>query len=272
MIGVFDSGVGGLTVARAIRDLLPHEPIVYLGDTARVPYGNRGSDTIRRYSLNAATLLLDYDIHALVVACNTATAHALDHLREHLDVPVVGVIEPVCAAAASRTDSQHVAVVATRATVTSNRYPQALERLLPDARVTQIAAPLLVPLAEEGWTDGPIAEAIAREYLQSLSDTDVDTLILGCTHYPLLRPTLALMLDILMPRHVTILDSALSTAAHLRDTLAELDLLSDSTEPAPIRFLVTDEPRGFMGTAVRFFGGRIASPEHVDIRDVATST
>lgn len=269
-IGVFDSGVGGLTVARALRERLPAESILYLGDTARVPYGNRGADTIRRYALNAAHTLMEQDIKALVIACNTATAHGLDALTQAFPtLPIIGVVEPVSHQAVARTQTRHLAIIGTRATITSGCYTRALDALAGDLHLTSIPCPLLVPLAEEGWLDGPVAREVARTYLAPLADTDVDTLILGCTHYPLLRPTIASVLDSIMPRHVALLDCARATAHATADALALHGLLApasaESSDRQKIRFLVTDEPRGFMGTAVRFFGGALSPPEHIDI-------
>ncbi|MEC9442700.1 MAG: glutamate racemase [Myxococcota bacterium] len=276
-IGVFDSGVGGLTVARAMRARLPHESIIYLGDTARVPYGNRGADTIRRYALNAAHTLVEQNVKALVIACNTATAHGMDALLETFpDIPVIGVVDPVAREAAARTDTGHIAVTGTRATITSRCYEQALERLLPNVTITSVPCPLFVPLAEEGWTEGHVPEEVARAYLEHLGESSIDTLILGCTHYPLLRTTIATLLDSIMPRHVTLLDSAQATARAVAELLRERNLLREvpeGTEPgddrAMMRFFVTDEPRGFMGTAVRFFGGPVAKAEHIDITPLA---
>lgn len=269
-IGVFDSGVGGLTVARAIADRLPHEKILYLGDTARVPYGNRGAQTVRRYALNAARLLQRRGVKALVIACNTATAYGLDALLEAMpELPIIGVIDPVAQRAAEFTESRHIGVIGTRGTVNSECYPASLTQLAPDIRVTQVACPLFVPLAEEGWTSGEIPVAVAHKYLEAFSSTDIDALILGCTHYPLLRDTIANVLDQIMPRYVRTMDSAHATSAALELELDARGLLSDRSEPPPkypsVEFLVTDEPRGFMGTAVRFFGGPIQRPQHVDI-------
>ena len=296
-IGVFDSGVGGLTVTRAIAALLPHEKIIYLGDTARVPYGNRGADTVRRYALNATRLLLSQRIKALVIACNTATAHGLEALRQaHPDLPILGVIDPVARQALLRTTTGSIAVIGTRGTIQSSCYPRALTRLAADLsapqtehddagveatppanrfcadRIAQIACPLFVPLAEEGWVEGDVPEQVAMRYLQPLKQTDVDTLILGCTHYPMLRDTIAVTLDAIMPRYVTLLDCAQSTAQSLKALLAARGLSAPHTPgdaPLPtkerISFLVTDEPAGFMATAIRFFGGPINRPRHVDI-------
>lgn len=270
-IGIFDSGVGGLTVTRAITERLPHERLLYLGDTARVPYGNRGEHTVRRYALNATRLLIDEGIKALVVACNTATAHGLDALREaHPNLPIIGVITPVAEQATARTQTRSIGVIGTRGTIQSGCYVRALSALLPDAQITQIACPLFVPLAEEGWLRGEVPEKVAATYLDELKASSIDTLILGCTHYPMLRDTIATTLDAIMPHYVTLLDCAQSTSTHLVDVLTAANLLApDDSPPQPpksrIRFLVTDEPKGFMATAIRFFGGPIQRPEHVDI-------
>lgn len=175
-IGVFDSGVGGLTVARAIRAVLPSEAILYLGDTARVPYGNRGADTIRRYVLGAARTLTHHDIKALVVACNTATAYGMEALRETFpDLPIIGVVTPVAKAAAARTESGYIGVIGTRGTVRSRCYVDALNACDTDLRITQLPCPLFVPLAEEGWTSGDVPFEVARTYLSELQGSDLDT-------------------------------------------------------------------------------------------------
>lgn len=276
-IGVFDSGVGGLTVTRAITELLPHEQIIYLGDTARVPYGNRGADTVRRYALNASKLLINEGIKALVIACNTATAHGLEALKHaYPNIPIIGVISPVSREAVMRTERGAVAIIGTRGTISSKCYPAEIQNLLTQLNLDktialeQIACPLFVPLAEEGWLQGEVPEKVAMSYLEPLKKTSVDTLILGCTHYPMLRDTIAVTLDSIMPHHVTLLDCAQSTSRDLAGILSELDLARDTTsQPLPtkerIRFLVTDEPSGFMTTAIRFFGGPIQRPEHVNI-------
>ncbi|RDV37933.1 glutamate racemase [Bradymonadaceae bacterium TMQ3] len=267
-IGVFDSGVGGLTVMRALVEALPHEDLLYLGDTARVPYGNRGAETIRRYALNAARQLVGRNIKALVVACNTATAYALPALQDALEIPVFGVVDPVATLAARRSASGHIAMIGTRATVRSNSYTRALMNLRPDAHVHPIACPLLVPLAEEGWTEGPVVEQVLRHYLEPLASTPVDTMILGCTHYPLLHHAIASVAAEVMRRPLELLDSASATATALRETLAALSLHTPSTDPGSHRFLLTDLPEGFVETASRFFGHSVAERcEHVDIID-----
>ncbi len=264
-IGVFDSGVGGLTVMRAVTELLPYEDIIYLGDTARVPYGNRGSDTVRRYALNCTNLLAERGVKAMVIACNTASAYALEAVQQSYDMPVLGVIDPVARTASATSESGSIAVIGTRGTVRSNSYPTAVGRLRPEARVVQQPCPLFVPLAEEGWTAGEVPERVARRYLEVLAGTDIDTLILGCTHYPLLREVIADVLHEVVEQPVTLLDSATSTARDLHDRLADDGLLRAEHARRTLSFLLTDVPDGFKPTAERFFGSHIADFEHVDI-------
>lgn len=267
-IGLFDSGVGGLTVMRAVIDHLPCEDIIYLGDTARVPYGNRGADTVRRYAINAAALLADHDIKALVVACNTASAFALQALRDQLSIPVFGVIEPVAKRAADLSDREAIAVLGTRGTIRSEAYQQTLMNLRPTVDVYPVACPLLVPLAEEGWLDGVVTDEVLTHYLTPLASTKVDTLILGCTHYPILRDAIADVADELLSPSVTLLDSAQATAQAVAGALEADDLLQPADTPGTRRFLMTDRPEGFAETAERFFGRCLDRKcEHVDIAD-----
>jgi glutamate racemase len=218
-IGMFDSGVGGLTVLRALRAALPSEDFVYLGDTARLPYGTKSASTVRRYSLQCAAALCRYDLRCLVVACNTASAYALAALQDgHPDLPVIGVIEPGAAAAVEASAEQAVAVIGTEGTIAGGVYQAAIHRLNPRVRVTGHACSLFVAMAEEGWTDGPIAEAVARRYLDPLFEVrePPDTLVLGCTHFPLLRDAIRAVL----PAGVHIVDSAATTALAVAALLA----------------------------------------------------
>jgi glutamate racemase len=211
-IGVFDSGVGGLTVLRALRAAMPGENFIYLGDTARLPYGTKSAETVVRYSLQCASALIERGVRCLVVACNTVSASALDALRRHHPaLPVIGVIEPGAEAAVATSVSQHIAVIATEGTIGGDAYKTAIHRFSPSARVTSRACSLFVSMAEEGWIDGPIAEAVARRYLDPIfqSDDAPDTLVLGCTHFPALAGALSAVL----PPQVTIVDSAATTAA-----------------------------------------------------------
>lgn len=220
-IGVFDSGVGGLTVLRALRGALPGEEFIYLGDTARLPYGTKSPETVVRYSLQCAAALMRRGIRCLVVACNTASASALDALRaHHPDIPVIGVIEPGAEAAVAASASQHIAVIGTEGTIAGGAYPAAIHRRNPDARVVSLACSLFVAMAEEGWTEGAIAEAVARRYLEPLfpagGSAMPDTLVLGCTHFP----ALAASIRAVLPEHVRLVDSAATTAAAVVRQLA----------------------------------------------------
>jgi glutamate racemase len=217
-IGVFDSGVGGLTVLRALRRELPAENFVYLGDTARLPYGTKSAASVVRYSLQCAAVLLERRIRCLVVACNTASASALGALRaRHPALPIIGVIEPGAAAAVAASAAQHIAVIGTEGTIAGGAYEAAIHRLNASARVRSRACSLFVSMAEEGWTEGPIAEAVARRYLEPLfSSADAaDTLVLGCTHFPALTGAIRAVL----PGRVRIVDSAATTAAAVRQRL-----------------------------------------------------
>src|SRR5258708_11641283 len=207
-LGVFDSGIGGLSVARALFERLPKESVIYFGDTARVPYGPKSPDTVRRYSAEILAYLLGRGVKAVVVACNTSTAHALGSLKEKSPVPVIGVIEPGARAAVAATRTGNIGVIGTAGTIASRAYERAIQALRPDAKVHGQACPLFVPLVEEGWFEHPAAELIAREYLEPLQHAKVDLLVLGCTHYPLLKPFLARV----MGPDVTLVDSAEETA------------------------------------------------------------
>jgi len=252
-IGVFDSGVGGLTVVRELLRQLPAESILYVGDTARVPYGPKSPDTVRRYSREIADFLCEQGVKAVVVACNTATAHALESLRAELPVPVIGVVEPGARAAVAASRSRHIGVIGTAGTINSFAYERAIRAMAPDAVITSRACPLFVPLVEEGWTDHEVTRLVAREYLQPLANAGVDTLVLGCTHYPLLKPLIA---EVLGP-DVRLIDSAEETAAETRRVLAERGLLAGDTKPPAYRFVASDAPAQFLRLAQRFLGTSI---------------
>ena len=252
-IGVFDSGVGGLTVFREIARALPREPLVYLGDSARVPYGTKSPATVVRYSLEAANHLLDRGVKMLVVACNTATAAALPVLREKLAIPVIGVVEPGARAAVERT-SGVVGVIATEGTVRSKAYTNAIRALDPDIEVIESAAPLFVPLAEEGWANTHVAREVAEIYLEPLIDAGIDTLVLGCTHYPILRGTI----EQVVGESVQIVDSAETTAQVVREALGP----SAGVERPVHQFLVTDAEERFRRIAGEFLERDI---EHLEL-------
>ena len=248
-IGVFDSGVGGLTVLQAISRRLPGEDLVYFGDTAHLPYGNKSREAVTRFSLEIARFLKDRDIKLLVVACNTASALALPRLKRELGIPVVGVIEPGARAAARATATRKVGIIATEATIASNAYQEALHRLLPGASAVGKACPLFVPLVEEGWWSHRVTTQVAREYLAPVAKARVDTLILGCTHYPLLKPALGRVMG---PR-VRLIDSAEETARELEELLEHRGLRRKGKRGSR-RFFASDGPRRFLALAKRLLG------------------
>lgn len=269
-IGVFDSGVGGLTVLAALRAQLPWENFLYLGDTARVPYGTKSDESVQRYALQAVQLLAGRGVKAVVVACNTASAAALPLLRRRFPaLPLVGVVEPGARAAVAASRNGHIAVVATEGTVRGGAYQRAIRALAPTARVDAVAAGLFVALAEEGWLDGPIAQAAAQRYLAPLfadAADAPDTLVLGCTHFPLLRGVIGTVAG---PR-VRIVDSAATTATALHGLLLARNLaVAASPQAAPsMRFLVTDDSARFLRAAALFLGEApdAARVEQVDLQ------
>jgi len=256
-LGVFDSGIGGLTVARALFERLPHESVIYFGDTARVPYGPKSPDTVRRYSGEILAYLLQRGVKAVVVACNTSTAHALGYLKERSSVPVVGVIEPGARAAVAATKTGTIGVIGTAGTVASGAYERAIKALRADARVHSQPCPLFVPLVEEGWFEHPAAELIAREYLEPLKRAKVDVLVLGCTHYPLLKPLLVRV----MGPDVTLVDSAEETATAVSKELERLDLLSNGGGSHEHRFVVSDDEPHFRKVGALFLGEKLKQVE-----------
>lgn len=262
-IGIFDSGVGGLTVFRQLAQMLPSESLIYLGDTARVPYGSKSSATVIRYAKSCAQLLLERGIKMLVVACNTASAFALETLQSGLDIPVIGVVEPGAQQACSRTHSGRIGVIGTRGTISSGIYEKVIMNLCPEFKVFSQACPLFVPLVEEGWTTGEIVTEIARKYLQPLLVQEIDTLVLGCTHYPLLASVIASVSG----EGVSLIDSASATANVVKDTLLSLDLNNLGDKPGEHLFLVSDSPETFREIGERFLGVHLRHVEWVDVQD-----
>lgn len=257
-IGVFDSGIGGLTVVRELMRQLPEERIVYVGDTARVPYGPKSPETVRRYAREIGAFLTGQGVKIAVIACNTATAHALEALREELDVPVVGVVQPGARAAVAATAGGRVGVIGTSGTVRSGAYERAIRALRSDAVVLSQACPLFVPLVEEGWTDHAAARLVAREYLAPLAEAGIDTLVMGCTHYPLLAPLLGAILG----PSVTLIDSARETAAEVARVLRDAGLQAAGAEGPPAhRFLATDDAEQMLRLGQRFLGSAIERVE-----------
>jgi glutamate racemase len=247
-IGVFDSGIGGLTVVSALRRLLPNERVHYLGDTARVPYGGKSAATVERYSLELTAMLLEENCKAIVVACNTASALALTTLESTLPVPVVGVIRPGAEAAVAATRNRHIGVIGTRATIKSGAYERAIRAIAPDAQVSVRACPLFVPLIEEGWIKGEITDRIVRQYLQPLVEDGIDTLVLGCTHYPLLRDTIGQFLG----QKVRLVDSAENCARAVSRLLEQENLRAEpASGGGELAVALTDPPDVFLEVARR---------------------
>jgi glutamate racemase len=252
-VGVFDSGMGGLTVVREMMRQLPNESIIYFGDTARVPYGPKSPDTVLRYSREITSFLRGEGVKALVVACNTATAHALPALREEFDIPIVGVIEPGARAAVAVTKTKRVGVIGTAGTIKSRAYEKEIKKLLPDAQVTAQACALFVPLVEEGWLDSEVTRAVARNYLAPVVSAEVDTLVLGCTHYPLMKTVIGNVVG----REVRLIDSAYETAREIGETLRSTGLEMQTPNEARYRFIASDAPDTFLELGQRFLGSSI---------------
>jgi len=253
-IGVFDSGVGGLTVARAVMERLPNENIVYFGDTARVPYGVKSPEVVARYALEITNFLLRQDVKLLIIACNTMAAAAYPAVRDLARMPVLEVIDAGARNAALRTRNRRVGIIGTPATIHSRAYEEAIRRCEPaDIELVAKACPLFVPLAEEGWLDHAVTRLTAREYLDPLLAEGIDTLVLGCTHYPLLKPVIQ---EVVGP-DVVLVDSALSIAERAEAILKEMNLQNPQTGPARHVFHVTDVPHRFQEVGERFLGRRL---------------
>jgi glutamate racemase len=263
-LGVFDSGLGGLTVVRALRAALPQEDVVYLGDTARVPYGTRSAATVTRYALGCAGHLVKRGVKAIIVACNTVSAVAPEQMRVELDLPVLGVIEPGARAAAAATRAFKVGVLATAGTIASGAYPRAVAQAETRVETVAQAAPLLVPLAEEGWVEGEVPRLAVRRYLEPLAKAGVDVVVLGCTHYPLLFDVIEREAKEMIGEHVVIIDSARAVASEVAGFLGARDLLREGGS-GETKLLVTDMPKSFGEVAARFLGGQIGAAEAIDL-------
>jgi glutamate racemase len=260
-IGVFDSGVGGLTVFRAIERRLPAESLIYLGDTARIPYGTRSSETVRRYALEDAAFILSRKVKAIVIACNTASAIAADLLVSRSPVPVLGVIEPGARLAAEKTRAGYVGVIATEGTVASGAYEKAMLRARSGLEIISRACPLFVPLAEEGWVNHSVTRQVAEEYLAELKASRVDTLVLGCTHYPILRP----VIEEVMGDRVVYIDSGEAVAEELAQLLKERGLAREDDRARREEFFVTDSAARFRRVAELFLGRPLESVNTVEL-------
>ena len=259
-IGVFDSGVGGLTVLHSIVKRLPRENTVYVGDTARVPYGTKSPRTVTQYSLEIGDFLSHVPVKALVVACNTASAFALDALKDRFGLPIIGMIDPAARKAVAASKNGRIGVIGTAGTVKSGAYDRAIKHISPDIEVIGHACPLFVPLAEEGWLSNDIARMSAQKYLEPMKRHGVDTVILGCTHYPLLKEVIAEVLG----EGVTLIDSGDEAALELDGLLEEKGLHRKEGE-ASHSFYVTDTPDRFVEIGERFLGDRVSNVSHIDI-------
>ena len=260
-IGVFDSGLGGLTVANAIKEKLPNENIVYLGDTARVPYGNKSTFLVTGYATQITNFLLGENAKLIVVACNTASALSLPVLQSEFQVPILGVIIPGSQAAVHATRNKHVGVIGTIATINSNAYNQALRKIETSIQITAQACPLFVPLVEEGWLNGPVPSEITASYLKSINVANVDTLILGCTHYPLLKP----MIQDNVNDNTVLIDSAETVAEEAATILLEKKMNADNSNNGLLKCFVTDSAIQFESIAERFLGYSLNNVQTVPI-------
>lgn len=260
-IGIFDSGIGGLTVLKEIAAALPDEHTIYLGDTARVPYGIRSPETVTRYSFENTHFLLSQEIKLLVVACNTASAVSLEAVKKEFPLPVIGVLEPGARAAAAATQSRKVAVIGTEATIASGAYERAIRRINPAIEVTSLACPLFVPLVEEGWTDNDAAELVAGKYLAPIKGCGIDTLVLGCTHYPLLKSVVRRVVG----PGITLIDSATETAKEVVDVLDKLKWRRSGNGPVVRKYFVTDTPARFEKVGKLFLADSDLTAEQVKV-------
>ncbi len=261
-IAVFDSGIGGLTVYREIKKVLPFEKVIYLGDTARLPYGNKSEQTIRRFSLENVKFLMQFDIKMVVVACNTSSSYALPFLQEKFPLPIIGVVEPG-AEAAARSGATKIGVIGTTATIKSGSYPAAILEKNPQAEVISRDCPLLVPLIEEGWLNHPATEIILKEYIQPLLDKQITCLVLGCTHYPILKQKIAKLAE-----GVILVDSAQTTALKVFTILKELNWLNESNQLPEDQFFVSDFPERFQKVGEIFLQHKIEEVKLIEIEEV----
>ncbi len=267
LIGIFDSGIGGLTVLREIHKLLPKESTVYLGDTARVPYGIRSPETVVRYSLENASFLVNKGIKLLVIACNTASAISLNAIKDAFSIPVIGVIQPGAVASVNSTKTKRIGVIGTETTVKSGSYSTAIHNIDSNIEVFEKSCPLFVPLAEEGWLDNEITEAIAFKYLKDLKEYSIDTLVLGCTHYPLLKETIKKV----MGEDISLIDSAIETAKIVKDTLIDSFFLNEDHNNVIRQYYVTDMPDRFIKIGRGFLSEPIDNIETINITSLELS-
>lgn len=263
-IGFFDSGVGGLTVVKEVMSLMPNENIIYFGDTARAPYGSKSNDAIIKYTLQAACFLMKKNIKMLVVACSTASSAALGELRKTVDIPVIGVIEPGAKMAIEETKNGKVGVIGTRATINNKAYSGFLKKSIKKIKIYEKACPLFVPLAEEGLIDEKAARLIAKEYLEEFKGFDIDTLILGCSHYPVLARIIAKEAG----KHVKLINPAIPAAALLQNFLLGRGIRSQSVQIGHHEFYVSDVPTKFKSLAEKFLGRKVDNLHKIDLEEL----
>jgi glutamate racemase len=264
-IGLFDSGVGGLSVARCVMELLPQENTIYFGDTARVPYGSKSAETVTLYSLQAAAFLESLGVKLIIIACNTASAVALESVQQASSVPVIGVISPGAGAAIAATTSGIVGVIATEGAIRSNAYQNALVAADPHVQVVAQACPLFAPLAEEGYAHHPATIMMAREYLAPVLSRSIDTLIMGCTHYPLLKPSI----EQVAGPHVTLIDPGIATAIEARGMLDEMGMLNGSSSLPRHEYYLSDFPHKFIEVGSRFLGHPLKHVHRLTLDELA---
>lgn len=260
-IGIFDSGIGGLTVAKRIIAMLPNENIAYFGDTARVPYGTKSNETIIEYSLQDAQFLINKNVKLIIVACNTASSVAIDKLKEKFNIPIIGMIEPGANLALQSTKNGRIGVIGTNSTIDNQAYLNKLKKLEQKLEIIEKPCPLFVPIAEEGWLDHEATKLIAKEYLQELIDFGVDTVILGCTHYPLLSG----VIQEVMGKDVTLIDSGMAASLEVEDYLKGRGVRNDSNQLGTHHFYVSDLPKKFKSVAERFLGTEVKHIEKIDV-------
>ncbi len=263
-IGIFDSGIGGLTVVKRLAATLPNENIIYFGDTARVPYGSKSNSTVIEYSIQNTKFLLNNDVKAVIVACNTASSIAIPELKKQFDVPIIGMIEPGAKMALQKTKNKKIGVIGTRATTGNLAYSSEIKRIDNTANVIEKPCPLFVPLAEEGWTDHKATHEIAEEYLKELREDGIDTLVLGCTHYPILTNVIQNVIG----QNISLIDSGVASAELIKQELQKLDLLTESTATGWQEFYVSDIQVKFKEVAELFLGKEIEHVHKVDLEEL----
>ena len=259
-IGVFDSGVGGLTVVKQLIKKLPNESIIYFGDTARIPYGTKSEEIVRRFALEDSFFLMDKDVKLIVVACNTASAIAVPMLQNILNIPVIGVLEPGARTAATISSKKRIGVIGTAATIRSNSYQKEIKAITPESQIIQQACPLFVPMVEEGWTEDDVTYLVAKRYLHILLENQVDTVILGCTHYPLLRTAIQKTLG----SSVKLVDSGIETAETVKKTLHEKNISASDNQHSKYYFYLSDMPYKFQEIAERFLERTVPHVETIN--------